>query len=209
MPTHSVAAAVLRERIFNSDARNAVSVPHNQHPPFPFEFQHVGVAPAKPKVQQPLSAGSAPQAQTYNAVADAFGDAFGAPVQQQQQQQQQQAVVQTPIQQAQPQQPAPSAYAQAMAAQAPTQHQPSQQHQPQATGYGAPQAASYGAAPIAAPAASYGAAPQANNYAAAPQQHSVAAAESGFFSLPGDIFAYARSAQARNGQHFSGHSGTL
>ena len=78
MPTHSVAAAVLRERIFNSDARNAVSVPHNQHPPFPFEFQHVGVAPAKPKVQQPLSAGSAPQAQTYNAVADAFGDAFGA-----------------------------------------------------------------------------------------------------------------------------------
>jgi hypothetical protein len=52
----SVAAAVLRERIFNSDVRNAYSVPQNQHPQFPFEFQQVGVAPARPKqVQQPLS----------------------------------------------------------------------------------------------------------------------------------------------------------
>ena len=76
----SLSASVLRERIFNSDVRNFYSVPQHQHPPFPFEVHDVGVAPARP-VQQPLSSGStgAPQ-QAYNAVADAFGDAFGAPL---------------------------------------------------------------------------------------------------------------------------------
>ena len=170
--SNSVAAAVLRERIFNSDARNAYSVPQNQHPPFPFEVQHVGVAPARPKVQQPLSSGSAPQAQVYNAVADAFGDAFGAPAQPQPQQQ-------VPQQQVQPQQPAPPAYAAAQQAFNQQQQQQQQmQPQPQATNYGAapqqPQATSYGAAPQQVPqATNYGAAPQqpqATSYGAAPQQ---------------------------------------
>ena len=79
-------ASVLRERIFNSDARNPYSVPQDQHPPFPFQYQDVGVAPAKAVVRAPSSSGSsrvgsAPtqHQREYNAVADAFGDAFGAP----------------------------------------------------------------------------------------------------------------------------------
>jgi protein transport protein SEC31 len=169
--SNSTAAAVLRERIFNSDARNAFSVPQNQHPPFPFEFHNVGVAPARPKVQQPLSSGSAPQAQVFNAVADAFGDAFGAPMQPQQQ-----AVPQAAPQPAQPQQPAPSAYAQAQQAFAASQPTQLQQHQQQATSYSAvpeQQPVNYAAQPQPQ-AVNYGGAapqqPQATNYGAVPQQ---------------------------------------
>ncbi|KAJ1471406.1 hypothetical protein T484DRAFT_1977796 [Baffinella frigidus] len=169
----SVPATVLRERIFNSDARNPYSVPQDQHPPFPFQYHDVGVAPVKAKVVAPTSGGSGVamqggttvQQREYNAVADAFGDAFGAPAPPAP------APIAQVIAQAAQAQAAPLAYqAQAQAgyqAQAQPGYQPQVQpgyqppQQPQAQPYAQPAQGAYGQAQQA-----YGQAQQP--YAAAP-----------------------------------------
>ena len=169
--SQSLAVSVLRERIFNSDARNPYSVPQDQHPPFPFQYNDVGVAPVKPKVQPPLSGGSAvgttAQQQQYNAVADAFGDAFGgamAPAPAPAQQMQQQPAYQQQSAYQQQQQPA---YGQQQPAYGQQQQQPAYGQQPQQPAYGQQQQPTYGQQPQQP---TYAQQPQQPAYAQQPQQ---------------------------------------